>query len=406
MLTNQKEKIVFIFSLLLVGVVYFLTQIKPQTSYNYFILLAKQLMQGKIYLDTNPSWLNELIPAASGKWYVVYPPMPAIIAVPFIKFGIESQTLISLVFGVLNFIILYWVLHRLYKWKLALGLTLAFILGTNHWYLATEGSAWYISHITAITFILIAFLLLKIRQKNDQLITTNKMTLWFLSGLTIGAAYWSRLPDILILPFFIFLTLNKTKQIKLKNIFLWQKLALLLIGVVIFVTLNFIYNYLRFNTFSDVGYTKIPGVLQERWYTSGIFSLSYLPRNIRFILTKFPPSFSQFPFAKPSLEGMAIWLTSPFLLLTLFVNWRKKWVLALIFSGIAMIIPGFLHGTVGFSQFGYRFALEGSLCFLISLGTIKNKKILQILLPILIILSIGINFWGIYFIRYLHIWSL
>jgi len=402
----KKEKIIFILSLILVSVIYFLTQINPQTSYTYFILLAKQLIQGKIYLDTNPSWLNELIPAVSGKWYVVYPPMPAIAAIPFIKLGVTSQTLISLVFGIVNYVLLYCVLHRLYKWKLALGLALAFILGTNHWYLATEGSAWYISHIIAITFILTAFLLLKIRQKNDQLITTDKMIYWFLSGLSIGAAYWSRLPDILILPFFIFLTLNKTKQIKLNNIFLWQKLGLLFIGVVIFVSLNFVYNYLRFGTFLDVGYTKIPGVLQERWYTSGIFSFSYLPRNIRFILAKFPSSFNQFPFVKPSLEGMAIWLTSPFLLLTLFVNWRKKWVLALVFSGIAMITPGLLHGTVGFSQFGYRFALEGSLCFLISLGTIKNKKILQILLPILIVISIGINFWGIYFIRYLHIWSI
>jgi len=403
---NKLEIIIFLLSILLVSQTYIITQIKSETPYNYFILLAKQLLNGKIYLESDPSWLNELIPGEDNRWYVVYPPMPAIASIPFIGIGIYNQTTISIFFGIINYILLYFVLRRLYKFSISLILALGFILGTNHWYLATEGSSWYISHIIAITFLLITFLVLNIRQKNYQLITSNNNFAWLLSGLSIGAAYWSRLPDILILPFFIYLVLNKEKEIKLGNKQMWQRLILLFVGVGIFVLLNFSYNIARFNTIWDVGYNKIPGVLQERWYADGIFSLSYLPRNIQFIFTKMPDFQSHFPFVKPSLEGMALWLTSPFLLLIIFINWQKRWVVALFASGVAMMMPGLLHGTVGFSQFGYRFALEASLCFLIPLGTIINSKILKIILPMLVLLSININFWGIYMIRFLDFWSL
>src|SRR5258706_7312519 len=53
------------------------------TPYNYFIRLADSFLQGKYYLDTNPSWLNELVPIMAGKFSVVYPPAPALIFISF-----------------------------------------------------------------------------------------------------------------------------------------------------------------------------------------------------------------------------------------------------------------------------------------------------------------------------------
>jgi hypothetical protein len=73
------------------------------TPYNYFIRLADSLLHGKYYLDTNPPWLNELIPIANGKFAVVYPPGPAIISVPFVLiFGANfDQQIISQIMGAL-----------------------------------------------------------------------------------------------------------------------------------------------------------------------------------------------------------------------------------------------------------------------------------------------------------------
>jgi len=398
----KKEFLFFSISILLVASVYITTRTNPSTPYTYFVQLAKQLIMGKVHLDSNISWLNELVPGSGNRWFVVYPPMPAIVCIPFILFNFGDQTIISIIFAILNFILLYMVTRRLYQRKIGLFQSLAFVLGTNHWYLATEGSAWYFSHIIAIFFLLIAFLCLNIKQNKNSLIATYKTIYWLLGGLSLGAAYWSRLPTILALPFFIYLAVITSKYNYAKIL---QKIGLFLAGCGFFICLNFTYNYIRFGTIWDVAYNLIPGVLEEPWYSQGIFSLSYLPRNIQFLIAKMPLGYEKIPFVKPSVEGMALWLTSPFFLLLPFVNWKKKWTFVLLLSGALMIIPGLLHGTVGFSQFGYRFGLEGSLLWLIAMGTVLERRLVNIVFYLLILGAILTNFWGIYFIRFLDVWG-
>ncbi len=395
--THRKYAISVIL-LAFIACVYLFSAIKPSTPYNYFILLAQQLHKGKYYLEESYPWLNELVPSQDGRFFVVYPPMPAIISLPFILLGNTSQTEISIFIGICNIILLFLVTLKLYGNKNALLLMCAFALGTNHWYLATEGSSWYFSHICAVFCILLSLFALEIKQKNNRLEVTNKMSRWLVTGLFIGAAYWSRLPNILIIPLFFYLSLQMQLNWKATA----KRLLVFLIGCSIFVVLNFYYNFVRFDTILDHAYYQIPGVLEEAWYTKGIFDLSYLPGNLQFFFAKFPLLHTSFPYVKPSLEGMALWLTSPFFLLLLCNNHRKKWTLVLLFTGILMMVPGLLHGTVGFSQFGYRFGLEGSILMLIALGTVFKRKLLKLAFSVLLILSILINFWGIYFIRVLH----
>src|SRR5258708_31232123 len=54
------------------------------TPYNYFTRLADAFLHGKYYISDSPSWLSELIPAGLGRFYIVYPPMPALLALPFV----------------------------------------------------------------------------------------------------------------------------------------------------------------------------------------------------------------------------------------------------------------------------------------------------------------------------------
>ena len=44
------------------------------------------------------------------------------------------------------------------------------------------------------------------------------------------------------------------------------------------------YNFLRFDSFLDFGYTHIPDVLREPWYNHGLFSLHAIPWNIHKML--------------------------------------------------------------------------------------------------------------------------
>ena len=50
------------------------------TDYDYFGRLAAAFLAGHWWLDEAPSWLNELIACGDGRWCVVYPPLPAILA--------------------------------------------------------------------------------------------------------------------------------------------------------------------------------------------------------------------------------------------------------------------------------------------------------------------------------------
>ena len=75
------KKLAFLF-FILTFIVYLFTS-AGQTPYDYFTRLADSFLQGKYYITQNPPWLSELIPAGLNKFYVVYPPMPAIIAIPF-----------------------------------------------------------------------------------------------------------------------------------------------------------------------------------------------------------------------------------------------------------------------------------------------------------------------------------
>src|SRR5437588_203650 len=99
---NRKNFAICILLFLITYIVYVITS-PGNTPYDYFTRLSSSFLQGKLYLTQNPPWLNELIPI-NGVFYVVYPPMPAILAMPAVAiFGNGlSQTLFSIFVGSIN----------------------------------------------------------------------------------------------------------------------------------------------------------------------------------------------------------------------------------------------------------------------------------------------------------------
>ena len=119
-----------------------------------------------------------------------------------------------------------------------------------------------------------------------------------------------------------------------------------------------IYNYVRFDSFTDFGYARIPGVLAEPWYDHGIFSTHYLGRQAGEMLTKMWNWRSTFPYLVPDGFSSSILFSSPFLILVLRVGSRDG-ALKLA-SWCAVVILTFLlwiHGNSGGWQFGYRYAM-------------------------------------------------
>lgn len=358
--------------------------------HNNFVRLADAFLHGRLDLSGNLPMLEFAI--FNGKYYVVPPPMPAFVIMPFVAvFGLDTnQTLLSVLIGSLNASLIYLVANTITKdRRIQLWGTAMFVFGTIHWWVAVNGSVWMFSHTTSVTFLLLAIYFC-LKGKNP-----------FITGISLGAAYWCRLPTILSFPFFLAMYYspgdtepNKNNIIKSFNP---KAIIYFCLGVGIFLALNSLYNYLRFGTVMDVSYLLIPGILEEPWYQKGIFDITYIPRHIRTILFSLPVIKSEAPYIYPSFTGLAIWITTPAFIYALLADFRTKIAIGCWLSIFIISIADFAHGTWGFAQFGYRFAMDFyPFLFILTIMGIGND--IKWHHKLLISIGIIVNIWGVLWI--------
>lgn len=396
-LKNRYYVIVALLLFLLSFTVYYLTGEGEATPYNYFAPLAEAFLDGRLYLLDKPSELNELL-HINGRYYVIYPPMPAVLLIPqAVIFGPGViQTMASVFWGSLSVSVIYFLMRRLSaNIRVQIWMTLLFGFGTIHWFLASIGSAWFFAHIASFFFLAIA--LLETFGKRRPLII----------GLLLGASFWCRLPVILSLPFFLIMIsdqwINQDKSINIIRRVRLQPLILLGLGVGIFVLLNFAYNYLRFETISDIAY-NIQAKEEPWFYPKGLFHLSYITKHLWIFFLK-PPLFSwDAPYVIPSLEGMSILITTPAVIYVIFAGIRNRTALACWSAIVPVALVSFTHGGYGWIQFGYRFALDfyPFLLVLIALGIksqLKDNGDLRWHHKTLITISILVNLWGVLWVN-------
>jgi 4-amino-4-deoxy-L-arabinose transferase-like glycosyltransferase len=349
----------------------------PPPGQNHFVYLAYSFIHGRLDLTGAGTALAELV-SLHGNYYVVYPPMPAIIILPLVAIFGKSidQSLISIILASIA-VSLTWLMIRKTGVKGSKVLWLAVLLGfgTCFWYTASIGSAWYIEHVSAVLFLTTA-IVLALYKKND-----------FYVGLSLGCSYLSRLPTILSFPFFLLLTYERNDSWKPRL----RQMSLFFLGLAIPVVLDALYNFARYNTILDIGYTII--IKGDPNYTNGLFSLTYIPRNIYAILFQGPIQLNSFPYFKPNWMGLGLFFTTPAFLCIFKGPWNKLSK----FSAVAVlcIMPILItHGTAGFTQFGYRFSLDYTpfLMLLTAKGMSENLGWQE---KALIILSIIVNLWGV-----------
>lgn len=353
----NRQNLLYLLIFSIVFLIYWATGEGHATYYNYYVRLADAFLNGRLYLLDNPSWLNELIPF-SGGYYVVYPPLPAVIMTPLVAlFGVDlNQTLVSVFFGSLTVVLAYFISRDIQKsefkeenqrsskhlWAAAL-----FGFSTIFWWLTSVGSVWLIAQVIATFFMFLAI---------HEAFNKNRV---LLIGLFVGASFWCRLPTILGIFFFAGLIVSRQVD---KNWIVKLRLALpslvkLAVGASVFVLLNFAYNYVRFGTFFDEGYWLIPGILDEPWFSKGLFNLSYIFDNLEPFLCGVPRiSISPFSVVFP-MTGLAIWFTTPAFVFALKSRIRDS---VTIWSWVAIILIALVIFTKGLSGwgFGYRYAVD------------------------------------------------
>lgn len=371
--------------ILVFGVIAFLTyQVTAplgNTPHNYFVRLASAFLEGRYWIQENPPWLSELIPASQGRFYVPYPPMPAVLLMPFVYIwgsNFPQQIFAHLVgagIGITSGAIAYEITR---KKVAAYWMALAVSFGSIIWFLSSVGSVWYTGQLVSCLFLSLA-ILSTLKNKSAALV-----------GLMLGIAYLSRVHVILSFPVFVYLLM--------KNGLTKRQVLGFIIVLGSFVCANFLYNYVRFGSIFDKGYFLIPGVLDEPWFSKGLAHPSYIPMNLKTMFWSFPKRVAGMPYIQPSWYGLSIWITSPFMVL-IFLAKRTRETLAHWTGALVIMAVVLMHGSNGFAQFGYRFAVD-AYPFLVTLLAYSIKRTnMRWYHFVLLVVAFLVNIWGVLWIN-------
>lgn len=359
----------------------------------FFNFLADAFLHGRLFL-TNPPSLQDLV-NFDGKWYVPFPPLPALLLLPWVACAGVARTntvFFGSLMGALNTALVFLLLQSLSKrtWsKLSLadniGLTVLFGLGCVHWYMNIQGSVWFLGQICTVTFVLLSLW-----------IAVNYQSPW-LSGMALGLALLGRPNVIFVYPLLLAIGLQESmgnkSTIDAGKIARWTGLSILPLGVSVALILG--YNYLRFHNVFDFGYLtqNVVPDLDSDLRVFGQFNLRYVPHNVWSMLLAVPHWDTSRNLFLPSGDGMSIFLTTP-ALLYLHRSFQKNWLVAGAWLALGLLlIPLLTYYNTGWWQFGYRFSLDFMPPVMVLLAFAAGER-LSLKFWVLIALGVLINAWG------------
>lgn len=115
------------------------------------------------------------------------------------------------------------------------------------------------------------------------------------------------------------------------------------------------------------------------------------------MLLELPRLIDRWPYLVPSWTGLAIWITTPAVVLAAVAP--RRWQTWACCAGILPVaLVNAMHGTWGFAQFGYRFALDYyPLLFLLVAAAVGDRA--KPWHAALIAAGVAVNLWGVLWIN-------
>lgn len=283
---------------------------------NYFRDLADAFLHGR--LDVINTINDRDLVHFNNKNYLYWPPMPAILYTPLVAlFGNQlPDALINSLFGILNVWLIMKIVHQ-FSEKFQLKLQTKHLvwvgffwgLGTVHFYMAMEGTVWFISQIMAQTFLFAAvYALLKMKSKYGALLV---------AGLFFAAAGYTRNNMVFAGFFLVLLYVSMHPRMPWKE---WLPKGLVFgLPFIVFSILNAWYNYARFGDYFENGiqYHLMNPYFDANFKQHGYFSTAYLAHNFYVEVLHWPSFKFQFPFILKEEEGFGFMWGSPLFLLLL-----------------------------------------------------------------------------------------
>lgn len=385
-----------------------------QSAAPHFVYQAKAFLEGHIDLDPMvlpniEDWacvreVNgqktrcEGQPLRTDKWYVSFPPFPAVVMMPFV--AINSYQLNDTSFGVIVGALAVALFYALLRWlsknnestrtdsdNTVIALLLAF--GTLFFYCAIRGEVWFSAEVMGVAL--------------TCLYARNAVRAHrpLLAGLFWSMATLTRTPLLFTGIFFVLEALapnagNRIDQLKasLKDKVALRKLALFAAGAAPLGLLAAIFNYVRFGKLTEFGHAFLfNNRVNSDIDTYGLFHPTYLARNLKAAFFLLPDlKFNPFRLGYDP-HGLSLLLTLPLLALLFVPKEKPRIMWPLVVTVLVTALPGLLYQNDGYMQFGFRFSLDYTpyllLLFAVGAWSLRNRWVIGLAL-----LGVVVNFWG------------
>jgi hypothetical protein len=345
---------------LLASLAFYFSIRATQQHFDYTSRIASELLHGDLGLrNAPPSWLNEMVPR-DGNYYSVFPLGAVLSVIPVallqeagLIHAFPGRVFAALIAGLCVYF--FFQLSSLEGKSLGRRILLALfpIFGTWAWCNLGFGGAWQI----ALGFALLG----EVAALYFTLVRSRPV----LAGTFFALAFGNRTELLLTLPIYLYLWLPRLPRgdgdagglVSATRWFRGQAPNLIRFLIVpgTLASFTFAYNFARFHSIFDFGYTRIPNVLRESWYQHGLFSFHSIPWNAYKMLFEGFGNISQFPYIRPYGFGCSIFLASPFLFLLFREGGKDKFVSWAAISLLTFAL--WCHGSPGGWQFSYRYAI-------------------------------------------------
>jgi hypothetical protein len=400
------------------------------TAWNHFALLADSWLHGRLDLGGPPPGYagNNDFAEFRGKWYVAFPPFPAVLLLPLVKLAGSVERVMDGQFFLwlagIGPAVLFLGLEKLRRMgsgrsartNLLLALLLAF--GTVYFFTAEQGTVWFAAHVVAVA-LSAGYLLFALEAERP-----------LLAGLMLGLGWLTRSPLLFAFPLFLLEAFRVclrpaqaaaapapakvSEQLELplgeavgsdaarvENTEQRLERASLPAGPIAvlrrldrrrFVRSCILFaipialcglaaawnNHARFGDPFEFGYRYLAIAWRGRVEKWGLFDYHYLARNLGVVFTSLP---FVTPGEKPPFQinshGLALWLTTPAYLWLLWPRRTAPPHLALWLTVLAVSIPTFFYQNTGWLQFGYRFSNDYAvfLFALLAIGAFRFRTL-------------------------------
>ena len=386
-------------------------RLTEHTAFNHYALLAEAWLHGRQDLGGPPPAYaqNNDFAEFRGKTYISFPPLPALLMLPFVKLAGSAEN-----FRDGQFVIwlsgmapafLFLALEKLRRTGRSarlesenLALAFLFAFGTVYFFTAVEGTVWFAAMVVAAAAMAL-FVLFALDAERP-----------LLAGAMIGCIWLSRPPALLVSLLFVLEALRvsipggvpregscsqrcRATLARLNFGALARRYALFSAPIVVAFTVVAWMNWTRYGRATPLyfDHTLLTVGWRARIVKWGLFGYHYLPKNLGIVLTSLPwlPS----PGDSASLgapfqineHGLALWFTTPLYFWVLWpkgldVDPERKWLYCSVAVSAALpAVLGLLYQNSGWRQFGYRFSNDYAvlLFLLLALGARPMKGLFR-----------------------------